>query len=358
MPAANLVTKTLMAAYEEMALTSPTMFLQNFFGKNSTELQISPTEKVEIDIIRDANLIAIDVIRGGTDGNSNKVERYTTKEYSPPLYDENTAITASMLSKRAPGVNPYSQLTDMQRNFLRLAVKAQKKQARKIIRSRELQASQALFTGTITLVNTDSLDFKRKATHNITPGTQWTASAGNPISDLISTCDVNKEDGKMKSNVAIFGTAAWDIFVANTNVKSYLDNRRIEPGLISPNVAEENAVFQGVIWVGSYRLELFTYPENYENPAGTSIQFVPEKQVCVMNSEARLDKAFAAVELLPQVERSYDELGIGPLPELVSGQMVPYHFVKPPKASYVGVQSAPLMIPTAIDTFSNINAVA
>lgn len=358
MTAANLVTKTLMAAYDEMALTSPKMFLQSLFGKNPTELNISQSEKIEIDIIRDFNLIAVDVIRGGTDGNQNKVERFTTKEYSPPLYDEVTAITASMLSRRPPGINPYSQLTDAQFNFLRLAIKAQAKQMRKIQRAIENQASQALFSGTITLVNTDSLDFKRKGTHNITPGTQWTSAAGNPISDLTTACEINLEDGKMKSITAIFGSTAWATFLSNVNVKNYLDNRRIEPGVIRPTSAPENATFQGVLWVGDYQLEIFTYPEFYENSSGTATRFVPEKQVCVMNSQARLDKAFAAIELLPEFERSHDELGIGPLPELVRGQFTPYHYTKPPKASYVGVQSAPLIIPTAIDTITNINAVA
>lgn len=358
MTAANLVTKALMAAYDEMSLTAPQMFLQSLFGKNASELNVSVNEKVEVDIIRDHNLVAFDVIRGGTDGNQNKVERYTTKEYAPPLYDEVTAITASQLGKRAPGQNPYAELSDRQFNFLRLAVKAQQKQVRKIKRSIEKQASEALFSGTITLVNTESLDFKRKATHNITPIVQWTALVGDPIADILAACEINLEDGKMKPNTVIFGATAWVTFLSNVNVKNYLDNRRIDPGIIRPSVAPENATFQGVIWVGDYQLECYTYPEFYEDSAGTATKFVPEKQVCVMNSQARLDKAFAAVELLPEFERGYDELGIGSLPELVRGEFVPYHYVKPPKASYVGVQSAPLIIPTAIDTISNINAVA
>ena len=358
MAAANLVTKTLMAAYDEMVLTSPRMFLQSFFGKNSAELNVSLSEKIEIDIIRDFNLIAVDVIRGGSDGNQNKVERFTTKEYCPPLYDEAVAITASMLSKRQPGMNPYDQLTDLQFNFLILAVRAQTKQIRKILRAIEKQASEALFNGVINLVNTESLDFKRKATHNITPATQWTLAAGDPISDLIAAAEVNLEDGKMKSNTAIFGTTAWITFLQNVNVKNYLDNRRIDPGVIRPTQLPENATFQGVIWVGDYQLEIFTYPEFFEDSAGTPTKFVPEKQVVVMNSLARLDKAFAAVELLPEFEREFDELGIPAMPELTRGEFRPYSFTKPPKSLYVGVQSAPIIIPTAIDTITNINAVA
>jgi len=357
MSAANLVTKVLLAAFDELALTTPTMFLQNFFGKNPSELSLSENEKVEIDVIRNFNLIAFDVVRGGSDGNQNKVERFTTKEYAPPLYDEVTAITASMLNKRSPGVNTYG-LTDAQANFLRLAVKAQTKQADKIKRSIESQASGALFSGAITLVNTESLDFKRKATHNITPGVQWTEAAGQPITDLITACEVNLEDGKMKSNTAIFGATAWVTFLSNVNVKNYLDNRRIDPGVIRPTVAPENATFQGVIWVGDYQLEIFTYPEFFEDALGNTTKFVPEKQVCVMNSQARLDKVFAAVELLPEFERQYDNFGIPTIPTLQRGQFRPYAYTKPPKSLYVGVQSAPLVVPTQIDTISNINAVA
>ena len=357
MPAANLVTKLIKSAYDEMGFTSPTMFLQSFFGKNPTELSLSESEKVEIDVIRDKNLLAVDVIRGGSDGNTNKITRFTTKEYSPPLYNEKTPITASMLTKRIAGRSPYDQISDRDFNLAAHSVRGQSKQTRKIIRSMESQASEVIFDGIITLINTDSLDYKRKATHNITPSVQWTTSAGDPIADLLAACQVNHQDGKMKPNMAIFGSTAWITFIQNTNVKNYLDNRRIRPGDVAPVNAPLNATFQGVIWVGDYQLELFTYPEFSEDSSGTVTLFVPEKQVAVMNGQARLEKAFAAVEILPDFENQYDEIGIV-VPELIRGQFVPYSYLDPPSTRYVGVQSAPLLIPTAIDTISNINAIA
>ena len=59
------ITQIMMAAYDEAAKTMPTMFLSGFFGKNPQELYLSDNEKVNVDVKRDEEQIAIDVVRGG-----------------------------------------------------------------------------------------------------------------------------------------------------------------------------------------------------------------------------------------------------------------------------------------------------
>jgi hypothetical protein len=357
MPATINNTKLMMAVYNEVLATMPSLFLSSFFGKNPTELYLSNNEKVEIDIKRDEELIAIDVMRDG-DGNGNVSERYSTKEYSPPLYDEYLPVTASMLNKRSPGVNPFVEESKTSK-FARIATEGLVKMTRKIHRAIEKQASQCLFSGIITLINTESLDFKRKATHNITPANLWSdTTLANPIADLSAACQVNRIDGKMTSNICIMGTAAWDAFIVHPKVTAYLDNRRIEAGNIEPRFAAEGATFQGIIWVGDYRLELYTYPQYYKPSEILDAEpYVPEKQVIVFNGNARLNKAFAAVEILPMFVDGAQGIGLS-VPEMRAGQFASYAIPKPPKNISVGVQSAPVLIPVAIDTISNLNVLA
>ena len=275
------------------------------------------------------------------------------------MYDEKLSITASELNKRQPGNHPFVE-NNPEENFSFLAVNGMMKMTRKIMRAIEKQAAQALFDGIVTLENTESLDFKRKSSHNITPVNKWDDTTNaNPIADLKVAAEFNRIDGKMTSNTVIMGSEAWDNFIVHPRVTAYLDNRRIEAGLIQPSFQAEGVTFQGVMWIGDYRFELYTYPQFYTDDEGTTVTpYTPTKQVCVMNGQARLDKAFAAVEVLPIYQEMFSGLGIGAIPQMQGGQFVPYAYNKPPKTSYVGVQSAPVIIPTAIDTIANINALA
>lgn len=355
MTASTNVTKVLTRAYKESLVTAPPQFLSGFFGKNQSEIYISNNIKVEVDIQRDEELIAIDVVRG-SDGNQNLKERFSTKEYTPPLYNEYGPITASMMNKRSPGVNPFEEENPMVK-FKRIATDFLVQMTKKIFRAIEKQAAEALFYGIITLKNTESLDFKRKSTHNITPVKLWTDTTdGNPIADLKAACEINKIDGKLTSNICIMGSSAWDAFIVHPKVTSYLDNRRIEAGGINPSFSGEGSTFQGVLWVGDYRLEIYTYPQFYKaTEAASATPYVPIDQVVVFNGNATLIKAFAALDMLPIFEGGVDSLGIS-VPTLVREMFASYLVPNAPHNVKAGVQSAPIVIPTAIDTICNINA--
>lgn len=353
MPPSNLETKIMMALYNDVVQTIPTMFLSGLFGKNPLELVFSPNEKVEVDVKRNDENIAIDVTRGG-DGNKNTAPRHSTKEYAPPLYDEVTPITARQLNRRLAGQNTFEQISPEEK-FAVIATEVMLKQTQKIQRAMEKQAAEIFFDGVVNLVNTESLDFKRKSTHNLTPANLWSDLVdGNPIADLQTVSQFNRIDGKMPPNMAVFGSAAWDAFLIHPRVLTYLDNRRINPGEITPRFAADGATFQGVIWVGDYRLEIFTYPQFFTDESGTELPYVPTDQVAVFNGDARLNKAFAANEILPEFMGIDSE--ISQLPSFLPGrEIVPYSYTRAPKSRYVGVQSSVVLVPVAIDTISNIN---
>jgi len=352
---ADLFKHVMARAYDERMLAVQPMFLQSLFGKSDSELILSQTEKVDIDIIRDNRKVAVDVIRGGGVGNTNFSNRFSAKEYTLPLYWEEAPITASMLNKRLPGLDPY-QPADRMAALAYHASKIQAEQAMKIRRAIEAMAAEALLSGTVTLKNTDSLDFSRKVAHTVVPGTKWD-STGNPITDIRALCDVIFQNGKMKPDTLIFGGAAWDSFIGNSNVTSYLDKRRIEPGRVSPTEVLSGATFQGRVWIGDYQLDLYTYNEFYLDASDTATPYVTTDSVIVMNRSAYLVKAFGAVEVLPVFQDEYRRLGMPGVPQFQQGQIVPFAYEKPPAALYAGVQSAPVVIPTAIDTVGVFNNV-
>ena len=352
----NLFMRVMMAAYDERVATQMVpLFLSSFFGKNPGELVESPVERIDVDVIRDTRRHAVDVIRGGGVGNANTSQQFTVHEYKPPLYWEETPLTPNMLNKRIPGQQPFEAL-DMAAHIAYHATVIQREQSMKILREIERMAAEALQLGTITLVNTESLDFGKKAAHAVVPAVKWD-QVSTPLVDIQNLCDVIFQAGKMKPDTLIFGTAAWGAFINNASVIAALNTRFIQPGLIDPQANTLNATFQGRLTIGDYFLDLFSYNDFFMNALGVAVPYVTTDTVIVMNRNARLTKAFAAVELLPQYVEEYGSRGLPRIPEFVQGRIVPFAYERAPNALLVGVQSAPLVIPTAIDTIGTLDNV-
>ena len=101
MAAADTFRRVMMALYDERIATEMRPgFLSSFFGKDSSERSVSETEKVEMDIIRDDRLIAVDVTRGTGFSQINMTGKWTAKEYTPPLYSGRGALFLISYSRR------------------------------------------------------------------------------------------------------------------------------------------------------------------------------------------------------------------------------------------------------------------
>lgn len=350
---ADIFKRVMASVYDERMAAEPQGFLSSFFGRTPERVVESETEIVEIDVIRDSRRIAVDVIRGGQHANINQASRFSVKEYKVPLYDERVPLTASMLNKRYPGENAYSDGSKIAR-LARLVVDEQIQQARKITREIERMAAAIFHTGAITLKNAESLSFGRKATHHVTPTTKWAASTGDPLADIAALCAVIFTDGKHKPNTLVFGGVAWSKFIGNAAVKDYLDKFLLKPGEVNPAEYRNGATYQGRLWIGDYQLNLYTYPEFYLSAADVNTPYVTEDSVLVFSDVADYRAAFGAVELLPEATDEYRRLGLPVIPQFQPGKIVPYAFAEMPSTLWAGVQSAPLLVPTAIDTFGDL----
>ena len=350
----DLWKRVMLAAYDERVATQrKPLFLSSLFGKNPGERVVSAIERVDVDVIRDGRRKASDVIRGGGVGHTNLTGIFTAHEYKPPLYWEETPLTATMLNKRIAGEENFAEGSAMARLAYHAST-AQREQVMLIEREIERMAAEVLQLGTITLINNESLDFGKKAAHSVTPGVKWDVGGALPLVDIGTLCDVVFQDGKMKPDTLIFGTSAWAAFVANAQVAAYLNTNLLQPGKIDPAEALGGATLQGRLWVGDYQLDLYTYNEFYMTDAVPAVAtpYVTTDSVIVFNRTARLVKAFAACEVLFTAEQKYRDLGMPAVPQLTQGEIIPFAYEKPPTALMVGVQSAPLLVPVAIDTIA------
>lgn len=359
----TLEKRTMLAAFKQKK--APTSFLAGWF--RTTERDIFLSTKAVIDIKRNEENIAIDVVRG-TGGRLNNNKRFTTKEYTPPMYDEFTAYNGDELNKRMPGELEYSN-PDYIASLIAILTDDQVENQQTILRAIELQAAQTLFTGGVTLINNDSLDFKQKATHNFAAAIVWSNTSADPINDFITAADLNRKDGKTDSQVAIFGESAWKNFLARkTGANSPFDIKNVTLADIRQPVKNANgAVFHGTFTAGSYTFQAWTYPQYYMVPTGfglanegTLVPYVPTDKVAVLPMSDMIDLrlVFAGIPQLVTVnDPRLQSLGIVQVPTNIRADFHPYAVIdSEAKCMKAGVNSAPLCVPTQIDGWSIIKS--
>ena len=342
-------------------MRSPSGFLSRFFTVKPGGIYNG--DKVAIDVERFGEDVAI-AIKKCTGPNLNDFDEFTTKEFEPPSYGEAFPLDVCDLLNRMAGVDPFTAAyTEYAGQLVAKMVKGFTLIDDKIIRAVELQASQILQTGILTLTDSAgntvyTLDFKPKATHFPTVGTAWDNAASDPLGDLESLAKVIRADGKVNPDRLVMGGTALSNFLKHADVKEALDNRRINIGEIAPQFADSGATFYGFVWVGAYQFEIWTYPETFKHPqTGVPTDYVSADKVIMTSSRTRLDMTSARVPLPLGPDPRVASLLPGRMSSRLKGfDVTPNVYATPNGKQIMGeLESRPLLIPVQIDGFGCIN---
>lgn len=260
-------------------------------------------ETVEYDIKRYTEAVAFPVTRGTT--NFNDASIIDTKELKPPNYGEAFPTDVEDLLERSVGIDPYSDAgVEFAGKLVGRLMDYFMEGYDMIVRGVEIQASQILQTGELSLTDNNgavrfTADFRPKATHFPTVSTAWSNSgSATPILDLLSLFEVIRGDGKVNPDIIIMGERSLRNALQITSFQDELDNRRIDTGEINPRMMGSGATLYGFVWIGSYRAQIWTYPEGYTHPqTGAFTKYVLDDKVIVTSSETRLDRLSAKVPL-------------------------------------------------------------
>lgn len=334
------------------------MFLSGYF--QSPPQNFHTTEKVEIDVIRDQEDVAVVIQDLTGEARQNENDKYVNKAFTPPIYKEEGTINAFEMIKRQAGQNPF-QDPNFAANATSQAFRIFRRLERKIRRAIELMASQVFQTGILTLkdsagVTLYTLDFLMKNTHKVTTAA-WAVdgSTGTPLADVSSLARVVRQDGKKNPYRLIFGSTAFDRFLANADVKTRLFSNFNSPNFaqLAPQTRGQGATFQGWVNINNYKFEMWTYDGWYKDPnGGTLTKYVADNKV-IMLSDGRYDLTYGAIPLIvPPDQRALPFL---PARMTDSGQgldLTTNSWVTPDGEHLrVSVGTRPLTIPTAIDTY-------
>lgn len=356
-------TARMLAAYFQMA--NPLMFLSGLF--QSPAQNFYDSEEVEIDIVRSDEDVSIVIQDLSTGYRMNSDDLYTNKSFKPPVNKEAVALNSSDLLKRMPGKNPFEN-PEFRGNVMTRMLNSMVKVERKIRRSIELQASQVLQTGIITLNDENgvalfTLDYKPKASHFPTAAIAWDQATADILGDLRSLSEVIRNDGLEDPDQIIMGVDAFEVAMQDATFKARFEGRRADLGTIVPMQMRGNGGnFRGVVEIGNYKFDIWTYGGRYKDPqTGLKVQFVSPEKVIMRASGGRLDMTFGAV---PNIGRLLGAQANALLPELpgrfssgAAGMDLFTNVWLTPDGEQMfgGVGARPLAIPTAIDTFGCID---
>jgi hypothetical protein len=349
-------TKVMIAMYEQEA--EPTLFLSGMF--QSPMQNFHNSEEVEIDIVRGEEEVSIAIQDLSTGARLNSGDIYTNKSFKPPIHKEAGPINAHNLIKRMPGQDPF-QAVDFQANAVEKGMKLLRKLQRKILRAVELQSSQVLTTGTVTLTDDAgnavyTIDYAPKATHFPTSSVAWDNASSTKLADIESLANVVRGDGLANPDMLIMGEESYELFIQDSDVLARLDNTRIEGnGVVPMDRMGNGGIFRGVIEIGNYRYDIWTYGGRYKDPqTGASTKYIPDDKVILRASSGRLDATFGGI---PRISNRPDpRVPVGLLSRIsVPGQALDVQLnawvTQDDETMMVQGGTRPLMIPTAIDTF-------
>ena len=358
---ANVFSTGWLLAFTQMR--RPTKFLQGFFTKKPGGTYNGKT--VEIDIQRFGEDVAV-ALRSGRGANLNDADVVTTKEFEPPKYGEAFPANVEDLVTRMAGTDPYSAAgIDYGRQLVFKLMRYFMLGMDKIVRGVELQASQILQTGKLVLTDADGtvyqLDFKPKATHFPTVSTKWDAAGAAPLTDLAAVGDLIRADGQVNPDILIMGSKALASFLANDGVQKQLDNKRYEIGSIAPQwMVNSGATFYGMVWIGAYQYQIWTYGEGYKAANGTWTPYIDPKNVVMLSSNTRFDLVSAMVPLPLGPDPRVADMMPGRLVDDSQGlDVTPNLWCTPNgKQLMAEIEARPLLVPVQIDGFGCLTVLA
>lgn len=333
--AQGIFTQRMIAAFKEKAKV--TRFLQSFFPEI-----YSPTKLVEVGVMRDRELMAVDVERG-TEGNRNSWSKAVVRDYLPPLYDEYFDLTELDLYDTLFGEKDIDEKT-----FARFWLSAMDRMSGlqdKIERAKEYQCSQVFETGVLTMNNGDAINFHRKAGSLVaySAGINWNDSNVDPYQTIGNACDWLRQNALITDGVfnVLLGKEALYAFLNHPKVLARNDLKQVKwDDLSVPRPYGSGAKLHGEVTVGEHRARLFSYPQYYEQSNGTKVKYWPDKKVVVLPEVTNFVMAHAAV---PQLLTGGQRM-------LQQGPYLPYDFMDYRKAKHdMGLKSAPVAVPVAVD---------
>ena len=351
------ITSKVVGAFEEMIPVRSGF--SGWFPEETT-----PTLEVDVEVQRDNDLIAVDVVRF-TEGNKNKFSKVSEHKYVPPFYKEDYDFQRDQVYMNTVALGVMNNPT-VNKAIAQNAVKNVAKNKDKIVRAIRKQQADVLQTGIITLVNGDNIDFRRKAASMVnvdTAGDYWSiSSSATPLTDIRKGMDFLRNTGNSggSSVNVVMRSAALEALLASAQVKEQGTNviqqiQRININM--PKFTESTGfAFHGQVAAGDFNVNLWTYNEKYTDANGDTQYYLAENLVVMIPDDFAGKTVFGGLPVL-------NEMNIGGVTAKVPGVAEANFLIRSYSdertlSSTIELTSAPLVIPFTIDKIYTMQVLA
>ncbi|MBQ9149860.1 major capsid protein [bacterium] len=350
----NIFKTSMLEVFKKVA--EPTSFISNFYAPKlldgiSIELQgqdVAATYSVDTKI--------------GTGGRRHSFGYHDTKTIVVPEYNDFVDISEEDAYRVQLGETAYTKQVG---SLVNLVTNRQKDLSAMQKRAEEKQAVDALFNGKIVLADGQSIEFRKKETHNIDcTGKKWNAidggvSTNDPLKSIEEACKLCVNDGRITGgefNLILEDEGASallsnTIFINNSNQKHGINRTNIS----IPEEKTLGAFFHGQFSAGSYTINLWSYNAQYAIPKGFNFAnegkqttYIPKGAALIIPTKTEFVRAYGSLnEVAPQ-----KALPLGGTMALVKAEQLPYAYPLVFNGSNIlqaGVKSRPLYIPKNID---------
>lgn len=332
-----------MSIYDTVALVGtveqmkpPSSFLlDRFFPR----IQTSETEMVAVDVFVGKRRLAA-FCSPLVEGKVVEALGYSTNEFKPPYIKQKSRLDPLRPVRRQIGERIGGNLSAAEREQANLVFELEQ-HIQMVNRRLEWMAASALVNGSV-LVSGEgfpdtTVNFGRDSSLSVTltGGAKWGQSGVYPSEDIDDwAARVLKASGLVVTDL-IFTPSTWKWFRKDPNVLNVvLSPQNAEPTLqVAGNRPRTGGQYRGT-W-GEYRL--WVYFDWYIDPAdGQEKAMIPDGTVLLVSEEMRGERAFASI--------------IDPAFSYAALPYAPKSWVtEDPAARWLMVQSAPLVIPTAVN---------
>lgn len=355
----DLVTKVMLNAFVERKDAHKPGFFTSFF----TENVFHNSSVVELDVVRAGQKIA-PVIKPGTGNHRTETKKFSNNEWEPPVYGLEFSLDAYDAMKRIAGEDPYKDpnfLANIQKQFNSHMPECELM----IRRAVELQAVQALKTGTLTLPDKDgntghTVDYQARSTHKLVAATVDWDETSNVVrlTDVRNLCNVVFNDSGLVPRYMIMGELARESWFADDNVQKQTRKDGTGIGEQVPPQLRNGGSFHGRSSVGQFVLEIWSCNGFYESVhSGTPIKYLGDWEVIIVGENASLTMTWGGIPRIAPADPRLSSMSIGRVSS--TERMIDLNtnawFSLDGTQLFGSVGARPLAVPKSLDGFASLN---
>lgn len=354
---------SMLRLFRSMPNIDKNMFLSSFF--KTTPEDITDADFITLDIVREDEEMAPVLTDISTGAHVISEDIYTNKTIKPPAIALKEPFNVFDLLNRQPGETEYQAADGNYQARLRVKIiRSWERMANMIKRTIELQASQVLQTGTLTLPDAAGnpsyvLNYMPKATHFPDAAIAWGAVGSNPLVDINNLAEIIRDDGLVDAKNLIMGPGAFAQFLKNTDVKSLFYQNSFALGTLSPRLLASGATIQGFCPVGNYQYNIWTYGGRaISRVTGLKAQYLNVDSCIILPDPEDLDFRLVYGGIPIVVDSVPEFRDVLPSRVTVPGafDFKPRIYMDEPMESvYSEIKSRPLCIPVSIDRYGCID---